>query len=91
MAGTGGEFSWIFELEEDDIVPTISLIEAVDRDDAIRRLGGDLAATRSPTALAAVELTDDSEFVSVGQTGNIAYTIESIGYVAAVPGIVRDL
>ncbi|MFB7651476.1 MULTISPECIES: DUF6461 domain-containing protein [unclassified Streptomyces] len=91
MAGTGGEFSWIFELEEDYIVPTISLIEAVDRDDVIRRLGGDSAATRSLTALEALELADDSEFVGVGQTGSIAYTIESIGYVAAVPGVVRDL
>ncbi|MFD4259280.1 DUF6461 domain-containing protein [Streptomyces sp. NPDC058534] len=91
MTGAGGEFSWIFELEEDYIVPTISLIEAVDRDDVIRRLGGDLAATRSLTALEALELADDSEFAGVGQTGNIAYTIESIGYVAAVPGALRDL
>lgn len=91
MAGVAGEFSWISELEEDYIVPTISLIEGVDRDEVIRRLGGDLAATRSLTALEAVELADDAEFVGVGHMGNITYTIESIGYVTAVPGVVRDL
>ncbi len=91
MAGVGGEFSWISELEEDYIVPTISLIEGVDRDEVIRRLGGDPVATRSLTALEAVELADDSEFVGVGQVGSTAYTIESVGYVAAVPGVVRDL
>ncbi|MBA4861339.1 hypothetical protein H1V43_08040 [Streptomyces sp. PSKA54] len=92
MAGNGGRFSWIAELEEDYIVPTISLIEGADREEVIRRLGGDPAVTRSLTALEAVELdVDDSEFVGVGRTGNITYTMESIGYVAAVPGVVRDL
>jgi hypothetical protein len=91
MAGDGEKFSWISELEEEYIVPTISLIEGVESDDVIRRLGGDPAATRSLTAAEALELADDSEFVGVGQVGNIAYTIESIGYVAAVPGVVRDL
>lgn len=92
MTGNGGRFSWISELEEDYIVPTISLIEGVDRGEVIRRLGGDPAVTRSLTVLEAVELdADDSEFVGVGRMGNITYTIESIGYVAAVPGVVRDL
>lgn len=91
MAGVDGELSWISELEEDYIVPTISLIEGVDRGEVIRRLGGDPAVTRNLTAPEAAELADDSEFVGVGQTGNFCYTIESVGYVAAVPGVVRDL
>ncbi|MFV0134048.1 DUF6461 domain-containing protein [Streptomyces sp. HMX87] len=91
MAGFCGQYSWISELEEKYVVPTISLIQGVECDEVIRRLGGDPAAVRSLTAVEAVELADDSELVGVGQTGNTVYTIESVGYVAAVPGVVRDL
>ncbi|NBM16207.1 DUF6461 domain-containing protein [Streptomyces sp. GC420] len=93
MTGQGGDFSWVAELEQDYIVPTVCLIEGVDPDEVIRRLGADPATARSMTVRETVDLaaSGEREFVGVGRTAGISCTVESIGYVTAVPGVLRDL
>jgi hypothetical protein len=88
-------FAWVDELEHDYIVPTVALIEGIDEDEVIRRLGGDPSASRTLTVQQAVELVGDDHrekgMIGVGTLNNIVHTIEGIGYVGAIPAVVRDL
>ncbi|MGW6394527.1 DUF6461 domain-containing protein [Streptomyces sp. NPDC055103] len=93
MTGPVGDFSWVAELEDDDVVPTVCLVEGIDPDEVIRRMGGDPAAARNMTVRETVDLAaaGEREFVGVGRTAGSSCTAESIGHVTAVPGVVRDL
>ncbi|MEZ0096066.1 DUF6461 domain-containing protein [Streptacidiphilus sp. EB129] len=92
-ADAEARFAWVDELEEDYILPTVSLVEGVAEDEVIRRLGGLPASARPMTVLQALDRADESRgtgLIGVGTLGDLVFTVEG-SYTTAVPGILRDL
>lgn len=94
MATSEQRFAWIDDLEEDYILPTVTVVEGVGRAEVVRRLGGDPRAGRWMTARQMVDeaLRERSaDLVGVVTVGGLVCMVEVASSVGAVPEVVSAL